>query len=201
MEASALQHAGAAALVTFALACTCGDLDPLPPGEGPPLADPAEGQLPPTGGGPRGPGEDRDRERVGKGKGGKSRPVPEEPVPPPAEPAPADPAPVPGITYKGNDTWEVERSLVSRYEDDPDRLGARVEEHGKGWEVRGVGPEDDAHALGARNGDVIKRINGMPLDTTTDLLLVWAELGNATKLDVQLTRDGETRVHHYKIVR
>lgn len=176
-----MKRLAALALALAALACTCGEPE-VPLDTDLPVAGPDE----PVAGVPRGR------------KGRKARPPPD---PAPGEPAEPAPPTVPGITYEGNDSWTVERRLVDRWEDDPESLGAKVEEHGKGWEIRGVGPQDDAYSLGARNGDVVKRINGMSLDTTTDLLLVWAELGDATELDVMLTRDGQNRVHHYRIVR
>ncbi len=188
-------------------ACTCdGDLEVtdehllLPDRESDTDAhtdEPAEG-TPEAGPGKRG------KRRGGKGKAGKGKTG--EPEPEPEEPEPGTGTggggggPSEGIEYLGGDTWRVERRLVDRYESNPDALGCSAREKGKGYEITGAGPNDDAYALGARNGDVIMEVNGMPLDTTSDLLFLWAALDGEDELHVKLVRDGATKTHHYDVV-
>ena len=49
--------------------------------------------------------------------------------------------------------------------------------------------------LGAKNGDVIKRVNGMPLGETEKMLEIWSAIKVAERIQVDLDRKGE--IHTY----
>ena len=49
--------------------------------------------------------------------------------------------------------------------------------------------------LGAESGDIIKRVNGMPLGETEKMLEIWSAVKVAQKIQVDLDRKGE--IHTY----
>ena len=149
-------------------------------------------------------GED-DGDRRGKGKRPHREPPPDtrpEPVPGRERERAPDGGEAPevrGITYEGNDTWAVDRSKLEGWVSDPTRLGATATKKSNGYSLDGVREGSDAAALGAESGDVVKRVNGKSLTSTTDLLQLWAELETAKSFRVELLRDGSARVHQYRM--
>ncbi|MCB9688711.1 MAG: hypothetical protein H6735_26970 [Alphaproteobacteria bacterium] len=182
-----------------ALACTCSDeeapVDGISFDIGTPDADTDTDEPPPPRGkgkrgkrGKRGGGEEVTEPEPGSGGGGGGGG------------GGGNSGPRDGIVDLGNGRWNVDRKLVDMYESNPEKLGCSAKEKGKGYELTGVGPNDDAYALGARNGDVVMEVNGMPMDTMTDLLFMWSKLEGADDLDVRFTRDGASKTHHYHVV-
>jgi hypothetical protein len=106
--------------------------------------------------------------------------------------------PPPGITAMGGDTWQVERKLVDKWEDKPERL-ALVSQKGKGFVLKKVGRKD-ARFLGFKNGDVLKSVNGKSLGSPAEAAAAYAQLSGAKTLKVKFRRDGAARTHTYKIV-
>lgn len=104
-----------------------------------------------------------------------------------------------GVEYLGDDEWRVQRAVANRYVEDPDRLGCSAREKGKGYELVGVQPADDAYALGARNRDVLLTVNGQSLDDPADLLNLYVTLQDADQLTVVLERAGARRTHRYHL--
>lgn len=64
-----------------------------------------------------------------------------------------------------------------------------------GMKIYQVTTEHIFYQLGARSGDIIKRVNGMPLGETEKMLEIWSAIKVAQKIQVDLDRKGE--IHTY----
>jgi general secretion pathway protein C len=53
--------------------------------------------------------------------------------------------------------------------------------------------------LGARGGDIIKRVNGMPLNDTEKMLEIWGSVKSATKITIDLERSGKILTYEFLI--
>lgn len=102
-----------------------------------------------------------------------------------------------GIDQVNSTTWDVKKRLVRGWKDDPDSL-ARVDEKGKGWEIKHSRHRDAFH-LGMRNGDVITQVNGYELDTQLKLLAALAALDDEDDFRVKFKRDGTKLTHRYHV--
>lgn len=165
------------ALFVATLACTC---QPPSGGGGGGGAGGEEARVEPA---PRGKG--RGRKGGGGGAGGDEPDEVEMP---------------PGVEDLGGGRWRVQRKVVDKYVEHPDKLGCSAREKGKGYELVGVQSQDDAYALGARNHDVVMTINGKSLDDQSDLINLYLTLQDADKLTVAFDRGGERQTHTYEIV-
>jgi hypothetical protein len=204
---------GALVLATLACTGTGSDVDTGPTGPGFAGGHPADGggKQDPAHRGRRGkaPRDGMPRQRPGEGggpgDGGGDRRGgnPPDGSPDRREPAP-DPAPAPGgqgITYVGNDTWEVERSKVNAWTNDPSKLGASTQQKSNGVELTNVRSGSDAEALGAKDGDLLQEVNGLSLSSQADLLVLWGQLKDKDSFRVKLKRGADERTQHYEIVK
>lgn len=191
----------AALVLGLGLACTVGepeDEDEAPVAEDPAPEpgrkkkrrrneQPADGEQPDDG---------NDGGRGGDGGGGASP----EPSPRPSPDPPSEtPDPPSGITQVGDTAWTVKRKMVDKWENDPSKF-ADAREHNKGWELRSIQKYDDAWWLGLRNGDVVKKVNGMPLDTQADLIKAYAALKDKKHFTLDFRRGDGPLKHSYDIV-
>jgi hypothetical protein len=174
------RHLVAATLVFAALACTCQD-----PGGGRSGGAPTE-EEPEDGRSARGGKAGKGKGKAGDGGDG-------------SEPGDGEVQMPAGVEYLGDDKWRVQRKVVDRYVENPDKLGCSAREKGKGYELVGVQATDDAYALGGRNRDLVLSINGKSLDDSSDLLNLYLTLQDANQLTVVLERAGARRTHHYQI--
>jgi general secretion pathway protein C len=55
------------------------------------------------------------------------------------------------------------------------------------------------YALGARNGDIVKRVNGLPLVDTEKMLELWSSIKNAVKIVVDIDRKGKCLSYEFAI--
>ena len=55
------------------------------------------------------------------------------------------------------------------------------------------------YELGAKNGDLIKRINGIPLNNTQKLLEIWANIKNSSDIFLDLERKEQILTYHFII--
>lgn len=60
-----------------------------------------------------------------------------------------------------------------------------------GYRLITVQPHNIMFRLGARNGDIIKRINGQMLDSTQKLMSMWEMMKNDPKITIDLERNGK----------
>ncbi|XDD48718.1 hypothetical protein AB3N59_09625 [Leptospira sp. WS92.C1] len=68
-----------------------------------------------------------------------------------------------------------------------------------GYKIYSVGPDHIFYALGARNGDTIKRVNGMPLTETEKMLEIWGAVKTADKITVDVERGSQILTYEFII--
>lgn len=59
-----------------------------------------------------------------------------------------------------------------------------------GYQLMQVRPYNILYKLGARSGDIIKRVNGKALDSTEKLLQMWSSLKSESQITIDLERGG-----------
>jgi general secretion pathway protein C len=62
----------------------------------------------------------------------------------------------------------------------------------EGYKLFMVSPQNFLSTLGARSGDIIKRINGQQIDSTEKLYKIWSGLNLETHVTLDLDRAGQT---------
>ena len=107
-------------------------------------------------------------------------------------------SPPAGITALGDGSWQVDRNLVRKWQDRPERLAAGSQKD-RGFMLRKVGRKD-ARFLGFENRDLLLSINGRSLGSPAEAALAYAQLKGADTLTVRFRRRGDTRTHTYQIV-
>lgn len=68
-----------------------------------------------------------------------------------------------------------------------------------GYKIYSVAPDHIFYALGARNGDTIKRVNGMPLTETEKMLEIWGSVKTADKITVDVERGSQILTYEFII--
>jgi len=71
----------------------------------------------------------------------------------------------------------------------PHRVGGQI----VGYRLINVRPYNILYRLGARSGDIIKRVNGQMLDSTQKLYTMWESMKNDSKISIDL--DGKARTY------
>ncbi len=69
----------------------------------------------------------------------------------------------------------------------PYRVGGKIE----GFKLFSVAPFNILYSMGARSGDIVKRINGQPIDSTEKLMKMWESLKTDTRFVIELERSGQ----------
>jgi len=77
----------------------------------------------------------------------------------------------------------------------PNRVNGQI----VGYRLINVQPFNFLYRLGARSGDVIKRINGQMLDSTQKLYSTWEAIKNDPKITIDLERDGKNLHYDFNI--
>jgi general secretion pathway protein C len=67
----------------------------------------------------------------------------------------------------------------------------------EGYRLFSVPTNNYLYTLGARNGDIIKRINGHPIDSTEKLMKIWTTLPQETRVLLDIDRGGNTVTYDY----
>lgn len=68
-----------------------------------------------------------------------------------------------------------------------------------GYRLINVRPNNIMFKLGARSGDIVRRVNGQILDSTQKLMSMWESIKNDPKITVDLERDGKNIKYDFNI--
>ncbi|PNV76309.1 general secretion pathway protein GspC [Leptospira inadai] len=80
------------------------------------------------------------------------------------------------------------------------RFGPYMENNAiTGYKIYSIGNDHIFYALGARSGDVIRRVNGMPLNETEKMLEIWNSIKTAEKVSVDVERGGKVLSYEFII--
>ena len=77
----------------------------------------------------------------------------------------------------------------------PYRVGGKIE----GYKLFRVRPSNILYTLGARSGDIVKRVNGHPVNSTEKLLKMWGNIQEETKITVDIERGGKLKTFDFNI--
>lgn len=77
----------------------------------------------------------------------------------------------------------------------PYRIDGKVE----GYRIITVRPYNILYKLGARNGDIIKRVNGHPIDSTEKLYRLWNSIQGESQVTVDLERNNKLMTYEFSI--
>mgnify|MGYP001053254335 CR=1 FL=1 len=77
----------------------------------------------------------------------------------------------------------------------PHRVDNRIE----GYKLFRVQNDSILYRLGARNGDIVKRVNGHPIDSTEKLMEMWKNIQGESRINVDLERDGQLMNYEFSI--
>lgn len=66
-----------------------------------------------------------------------------------------------------------------------------------GYKIFGLNNDNFLYTIGARGNDVIKRINGHPIDSTETLYKIWANLNKESRILLDIEREGKTVTFDY----
>jgi general secretion pathway protein C len=112
-------------------------------------------------------------------------------------------APLGGIRGSGNN-FTVERNLLTQQMQKPDFLNQAlmVPNAGGGFLVREIQPGSVYEKLGMRTGDVIRSVNGQPINNMEEVMKLYQQLGGVNRvgnLSIEITRGGRTESLQYNI--
>lgn len=68
-----------------------------------------------------------------------------------------------------------------------------------GYKLYQIGKKNPLYALGARSGDIIKRVNGMPMNKTEKMLEIYGSIKQAAKIVVDLERKGKIITYEFNV--
>jgi general secretion pathway protein C len=139
----------------------------------------------------------------GERPGAPERPEPSRPTPG-GPPGAVDYAKA--VTKTGAYDYEIRREMIDEQLQDMSKLGseARVVPNyrgGKydGFKLVGVRPGSLYRAIGIRSGDVIKAVNGNPIDSPNKALDLFEKLKTSNSINLQIERRGQSKEMNYSI--
>lgn len=77
----------------------------------------------------------------------------------------------------------------------PNKVNGNID----GYKLFRVSPNNILYKLGARSGDIAKRINGHPIDSTEKLLGLWQSVQSESKITVDLERGGKLQTFEFNV--
>jgi general secretion pathway protein C len=77
----------------------------------------------------------------------------------------------------------------------PERVNGQI----VGYRLITVRPQNILFRLGARSGDIVKRVNGQVLDSTQKLMSMWETIKNDPKITVDIERQGKNIKYDFNI--
>ncbi len=110
-------------------------------------------------------------------------------------------APSTGVVQEtGANHYTVERDMLAAQMRTPDFLRQAVIEPsaGGGFAVRRIQPGSLYAELGLRTGDVIKTVNGQPINTAEDAIRLYQQIPNLSAVQMEITRAGKPDFLYYQ---
>lgn len=111
-----------------------------------------------------------------------------------------------GITKVSDHEYEVSRAMLDEQLQDLSQLGmeARIVpnyRNGKyeGFKLVGVRPNSLYRALGIRSGDIVKRINGVEINSPNKAIQLFEQFKTASSIQMDTERRGKARTFTYNI--
>jgi general secretion pathway protein C len=75
----------------------------------------------------------------------------------------------------------------------------KVNDKIEGYKLFRVSPNNFLYKLGARSGDIAKRINGHPIDSTEKLVGLWSSIQGQSKITIDLERAGKIQSYELNV--
>lgn len=120
------------------------------------------------------------------------------------------PTAITGLKQVGDDRFVMTRALMQSWLADPSALarGGRVIPHyvdGKpqGFKFLGIRKSSAWRALGLKNGDVLKAVNGQSLHSPAEAMALYVQLKAlplGSEIKVELVRRGQSIIQRYSVV-
>lgn len=119
------------------------------------------------------------------------------------DPVPAQsPAAAPSdlVQQTGTNRYTVERDRLANQMRTPDFLkqATMAPASGGGFLVRQIQPGSLYEKLGMRPGDVIKSVNGQPINTAEDAIKLYQQLANLSSVQMDIQRGGKNESLYYQ---
>jgi general secretion pathway protein C len=104
------------------------------------------------------------------------------------------------VQETGHNHYTVERDVLAAQMRTPDFLRQAVIEPqtGGGFTVRQIQPGSLYAELGLRAGDVIKTVNGQPINTAEDAIKLYQQMPNIPSVQIEITRGGKPENLYYQ---
>ncbi|MCB9727317.1 MAG: hypothetical protein H6744_00725 [Deltaproteobacteria bacterium] len=134
------------------------------------------------------------------------RPTPVRPRPVQTSDASSKPDYSHGVKKTGPYDYELDKAMLDQQLQDLSSLGTQARvvpnyRNGKyeGFKLVGVRPGSLYRSIGIRSGDVIKSINGRPIDSPNKALELFDQLKSSSALNVEIERRGQPKQLNYSI--
>lgn len=130
---------------------------------------------------------------------GAEKPPTEPGTPPATADFPSTPS-MGGVQETGANHYTVERDMLTAQMQTPGFLRQAVIEpsNGGGFAVRRISPGSLYAELGLRAGDVIKTVNGQPVNTAEDAIRLYQQMPNISAVQMEITRGGKPEYLYYQ---
>lgn len=122
---------------------------------------------------------------------------------------PSAPAAAPaedGIKKIDDNTYEVERAAIDKNLNDLNKLATQARivpafKDGKaqGFKFFSIRPNSLYSQIGVKNGDVIRRINGMDLNSPEKALELYTKLKDSNRIEIELERNGKVMKNTFNV--
>lgn len=101
----------------------------------------------------------------------------------------------------GQTSATVDRGLMQQQLQKPEFLSQAliVPNPGGGFQVREIQPGSLYEKLGLRVGDVIRSVNGQPVNNMDEVMKMYQQFGNSSQINVDVMRGGRNETLHYDI--
>ncbi len=105
------------------------------------------------------------------------------------------------IRQLGENRFSLPRDLIGQQLGNPDflRQAHIIPSKDGGFLVRKITPGSMYEKLGLQRGDVIKSINGQPLNSVQDVMSHYGNLGQLNQAQVEVLRNGQTEVLQFNL--